>query len=556
MGETEILGKLYKELRLDLWWQDLLGQKEPRFETFDLDKAIDTLPRTEVKAAEAVHAKFQNVLSYTEARNQWFLWDGRIHTPCEGDGIAIKVGKLYYKAMADALDFIKEYLEKEAAKVEASNAANAKDDAKKIRAMYDKGEIAKHKAFRDRVSGDAGLNALIRTMKTECDVPFDYFDNDQRWFVMLNKVLDLEALVQGKWVMLDHDPARPVTKFFDAEYKERREEMVNHGHWDTFLRRSIPSEAAREYLQKVTGAAFMGESKLRTILNLHGPPGSGKSVFIGTFFKLGKGGAAYSCMPDSKAIIKVSGQNFEQDSMRGARFVGVSEPPMHDPIDNEFLKKVTGDDWVETRTLNVKSSGWVPQCVIYVASNKPLKINTRDKAIVERVQMIEFPIEFEKDHPDPDRRRVKNLEKLIMEDRERVLEWVIQGMLRYINLDNRQLTPPDEVLTLQNEVVTEASTALRFMDEFIQDGLIQVDFNQPQEYWLPVKDAYQRYQNWIVMCGEKHPLTLRFFAQDIEQRYDGSVRHNGIHRFRGLVVTPEFRRIHGGAGVGAINAGF
>ena len=549
MGETEILGELYKELRLDLWWHDLLGQKDPRFESFDLDKAIDTLPRTEVKAAEAVHAKFKNVLSYTEARNQWYLWDGRIHTPCGGDGIAIKVAKLYYKAMADGLDFIKMYLEKEAAKMEASNADDAKEKAKKIRQMYDKGEIAKHKAFRDRVSGDAGLNALIRTMKTECDVASDYYDNDQRWFVMKNKVLDLEELVKGRWVCLPHDPSRNVTKYFDADYQERREDMPNYGYWDTFLENSIPDQEARDYLQKVVGAAFMGESKLRTILNLHGPPGSGKSVFVNTFFKLGNGGAGYVCMPDSKAIIKVSGQNFEQDSFKGRRFYGISEPPMNDPIDNEFLKKLTGDEWVETRTLNVKSAGWVPQGVPFVATNKALKINTRDKAIVGRVQMVEFPVEFEKDHPDPKRRKVQNLEELIMQDRERVLEWLIQGMLRYINIDGRQLSPPASVLKLQSEVVTEASTALRFMEEYIQDGLIEIDFNQPTEYFLPVKDAYQRYQNWVVMSGEKHPLTLRFFAQDIENRYDGSIREKGVQRFKGLKVTPEFRRAYEGGGV-------
>lgn len=299
----------------------------------------------------------------------------------------------------------------------------------------------------------------------------------------------------------------------------------------------------------------MGESKLRTILNLHGPPGSGKSVFIGTFFKLGKGGAAYSCMPDSKSIIKVNGQNFEQDSFKGRRFIGVSEPPMNDPIDNEFLKKFTGDDWVETRTLNVKSSGWVPQGVVFVASNKALKINTRDKAIVERVQLIEFPVEFEKDHPDESRRRVKGLESLIMEDKERVLEWIIQGMLMYIQ-DGRQLSPPAEVLALQSDVVTEASTALRFIDEFIQDGLMEVNFNTTPEYFIAVKDAFARYQNWIVQSGEKHPLTLRFFQQDIENRYSGSVRDGNVTKFKGLTVTTEFRRIHSGHGISALNSGF
>lgn len=555
MGEKEILEKLYQELRLDLWWQELLAQKDPRFETFDLDKAINSLPRTEVKAAKAVSEKFKHILSFNEGAKQWYIWNGTIHVPCTGDGISIKVAKLYFEAMADALDFCKEYLESEAKKVEASNATGAKDEAKKIRAQYDKGELAKHKRFRDRVSGEAGLTALSRIMRTECDVDPKYFDNDQQWFVMRNMVLDLFALKEGRWEIHDHDPNRPVTKFFDADYKYEHERQ-NLSHWDNFLKYSIPDEEARNYLQKVVGAAFMGESKLRAIMNLHGPPGSGKSVFINTFFKLGKEGAGYVCMPDSKSIIKVSGQNFEQDSFKGRRFYGISEPPMHDPIDNEFLKKLTGDEWVETRTLNVQSAGWIPQGVPFVATNKPMKINTRDKAIVERVQMIEFPVEFEYDHPDPARRRIQGLEELIMDDRERVLEWVIQGMLRYIKNDNRQLTPPQSVVDLQTSVVMEASTALRWFDEFQEDGLLKVDFESPEEYFLPVKDAYQRYQNWIVMSGEKHPLTLKFFKQDIETRFDGTVRVNGVHRFKGLTVTPEFRKIHGGNGINAIISGF
>lgn len=556
MGETEILGELSSKDKLDLatWWHDLLGQ-QPNFDNFDLSKAIDTLPRTEVKAAEAIQQKFANVLTYTEARNQWYLWDGTIHTPCEGEGIAMKVAKEFYNAMTTALEFIKEYIEKEAVKIEASNSTTAKDDAKKMRASYDKGEISKHKRYRDDISRSAGQGALIRSMKIACDVTSEYYDNDQRWLVLQNGVLDLDAVREGGWALLPHSPDRNVTKFFDAPYSGKGN-FKNHGHWDTFLEYSIPSAAAREYLQVVTGAAFMGESKLRTILNLYGPPGSGKSVFIGTFFKLGKGGAGYSCMPDSKSIIKVSGQNFEQDSFKGRRFIGVSEPPMGDAIDNEFLKKYTGDDWVETRTLNVKSSGWVPQGVAFVASNKAMKINTRDKAIVERVQMIEFPVEFESgDHIPVERRRVKGLEDLIMLDRERVLEWVIQGMLKYVAA-GRQLNPPEEVIRLQSNVVTDASTALRWVEEFIDEGMLEIKPDQPEEYYLSIKDAYQRYQTWVVMAGEKHPLTMRFFRQDIENHYAGGVKANGQYRFKNICVTPEFRRIHGGNGIGAIASGF
>lgn len=555
MGENEILDKLFQELRLDLWWHDLIGQKNPKFDSFDLDKAIETLPRTEVTASEAISVKFNHILSYSAENKLWYLWNGTIHVPCTGEGIALKVARAYFRAMADALEFIKEYIESEAKKIEASNTTTSKDDAKKKRAEYDKGEISKHKRFRDGVSRMSGLSALIGVMRIDCDVPKGYYDNDQQWFVMKNKVLDLNALREQRWEMYDHDPKRPVTKFFDADYHPEAQ-RTNHGHWDSFLKNSIPDEDARNYIQKVVGAAFMGESKLRAIMNLHGPPGSGKSVFINTFFKLGKEGAGYVCMPDSKSIIKVSGQNFEQDSFKGRRFFGISEPPMHDPIDNEFLKKLTGDDWVETRTLNVQSQGWIPQGVAFVATNKPMKINTRDKAIVDRVQMIEFPVSFEKNHPDPARRRVNGLEDLIMGDRERVLEWVIQGMLRFVYQDSRQLTPPQSVIDLQASVVMEASTALRWVEEFKEDGLLEINFDSPEEYFLSVKDAYQRYQNWIVMSGEKYPMTLRFFQQDIEARYDGSVRVKGVHRFRGIIVTPAFRQIHGGNGITAIRSGF
>jgi hypothetical protein len=69
---------------------------------------------------------------------------------------------------------------------------------------------------------------------------------------------------------------------------------------------------------------------------------------------------------------------------------------------------------------------------------------------------------------------------------------------------------------------------------------------------LPVKDAYQRYTAWAVACGEKHPLPQRFFQQDIENRYKGTVRAANMVRFKGVTMTPEFRRIATIGGLGAL----
>lgn len=557
MSETEYLNRLCEQLNIEEWWKDLLGQPAD-FATFDPYITMETLPRTEIKAAEEVHRKFGRYLSFTERNKRWYIWNERIHSPCDGEGIAIKVAKRYFDAMNRTLQFVQQAMKLKAQEIENSGGTTGVADAAKYMAIYEKGEYTKHRAFRDRMSTDAGLSALIRMMRTECDVPSDYYDNDQDWFVVQDAVLDLKALrasaihgdeskVVFNWY--PHDASRPVTKFFDAP----RNFGKNLGHWDSFLGRSITDDDSRAYLQIVTGAAMMGESKLRCILNLVGPPHSGKSVFVDTMFALGKEGAGYAAMPDSRALTKVTGQNFEQDHFRGRRFLGISEPSSTEKIDDDFLKRYTGDKWVETRTLNEKSEGWVPQGVIFCASNIFLKINTREPAIVQRVQVIEFPIHFELPVPGIDipeeRRAIEGLEDMLMEDRARILTWILIGMRKFV-AGGMKLHPPAAVLEKRGEVVAKASTALRFVDDYIEDGYFEVNFDCDAKYCVPIQDAYYQYGNWAAKNGEKRPLPKKFFQEDIENWYNHNkikVRHDGKNRFFGIKVT-DLWQLHYGVG--------
>jgi hypothetical protein len=56
------------------------------------------------------------------------------------------------------------------------------------------------------------------------------------------------------------------------------------------------------------------------------------------------------------------------------RFVGISEPSMKDMVDNDFLMKLTGDEWAVTETLDAKTSAWIPQGEIYIMSGKKLEM--------------------------------------------------------------------------------------------------------------------------------------------------------------------------------------
>lgn len=529
--ETEILKELTASLNLDKWWERLLGQV-PSFESFDDQKSAERLPRTELNAAREIKTAFGHTLTYVNSKNTWYIWDGMVHTPCENEYIAVEIVKMYYDSTCKTLEFIEDAIRNQAQKVKANG------DPEKSKAVMDKYKtvFGKHREFRDRLSGDAGMTALIRVLRTECAVPGNFYDNDQRWFVMRNYVLDLDELREkGEFKFIKHHPSMAVTRYFDADYVGGE---VNHGHWDGFLSKSIPDVESRNYLQKIMGAAFMGESGLRCIPNLVGPPGSGKSLFLGTLYQLSKDG--YSRMPDSKAVVKVQGQNFEQDKIRGARFTAVSEPPHGDHIDDDFIKKHSGDVWIETRTLRAISSGWVPQGVIAIAANKNLKIATRDKAIVERVQVIDFPNEFRRDSPNPEYEIDPHLDKKLLEDRSRVLTWIIQGMREFYN-SGMILDPPASIKAKQADIVTNGSTALRWIEDYIEEGYLEINHEVDPKYFIKVNDAYMRYNMWAAMAGEKRPLTKRFFLEDIEKKYgEKTVVFHTVY-LTGVKVTEKYR---------------
>lgn len=533
MSEKETLAFLIKSLDLNNWWKDFTDGGDPT--KVNHDKITTLIPYTEITASAEIARKMDHQLSYVAFTDTWYAWNGIIHIPCVGSGIALKIAKLLWQNLAKALDFVQQAIYAEADKTLAANLANAEQEAANIRKSYEV-VYGSHRYFRDRVASEAGISALSRMMRTECDVDTDHFEDDTQWFVMRNWVLDLEALKGGNWKLLPHSPKRNVTKYFDADYPDDPK-AANLGHWDNYLKKSIPDESQRSYLQTAVGAGFTGIGKLRAIISIVGPPGTGKSLFLDALGKLGSTGAKYSTKPDGKSIMQANGQNFSQDEYRGARFVYISEPPNTGRTDDDFMKSITGDGDVTTRTLNKKESTWNPQCLLCIASNAPLKINFRDEAIVERVQVINFPVKFYPPGPGipVDREQIRGLDQLLLRDRSRILMWIIAGMRRFVN-DGLVLMPPDSVIVQRDKVMSDGSTALQWLAEVTEEGIVKIDYDVPKSHFIGVNEAYQNYQMWATTAGERKPLTRKYFSKDIQAKYGETVTSGGI-RFPGLVKT-------------------
>lgn len=526
MNEAHALNRLAEQLDLANWWIDLLGQT-PDFGHFDLSKVCDAIPRTEVRGAEAIRKKLGDHLHYMPATDQWYIWDGRVHAPCTGDGIALKVAKLLYEALCGALDFVKAVIEAKALKIEASNIATAMADAAKLRQSYDKGEISKHKRFRDKLSSDAGLSAVIRVLKTEVDVPEDFFEDERKWFVVENGVYDMDDVrKRRRFELLPHDPARPVYRYWNITETPQ----ADYPALQKFLSGSIADETQARFFSKAVALACMGApSKTRTIVSLQGARRSGKSMINSAIQRIGK---AFYAEPPNDAILAY-GKNKEHARypMRHARYIAFTE--ITERLDKTFVLKYTGGDNVTSEQKYVANSGWKPQGIIFMASNHGMNIDKADAAISERLAPIHFPRSFDRADPDSD----ETLEDQIVAEASGFLEWMKAGYLDYLadGLDRS-----DSMEALKREEAMEDDYSIdRYLQDRIESGYI---LEQPQadvKHCVSVQGLFMDYQLWCdsFRVPRDSRLGRGHFSKGMKKVYQTAVYQST--RYVGLVVASE-----------------
>jgi len=530
MNETQILSQLSVELDTVNWYKELLGQPVS-FTNFSLQKAYDSIPRTELTTAEAIAERFKNRLTYVAATDVWYLWNGTIHVPCEDDGVALKIVQQYFSTVRDAVEFVKQAVEIEVKAIKVSGAQDADKKAAAFRKEQDF-ELRKHKNFRDRITTDATQNAIVRQMKRIMDVPRDHYEQDNKFFVVRNGVIDLDRYrAEGIPTLEAHSPERAVYRFFDADFIP----TAKNAHWDRFLSTSIIDAETATLLQKGVGAAFAATHKPRTMFNLLGAPASGKSLFLSVFDTLGQG---YSVMPNNQAIQVNSGDtNFYQEALRGRRFVGFSEVQGKKALDDGFIKGIMGGDKQNTRTLNQRESPWIPQCVMFVASNMALKIDFRDEATFNKVLPIPFPWSFT--DTDPEHTLDRELEDKVLADRDGLLVWVLLGMKKFWE---EGLHPTQAVMEAMGENKVASSYALQFMKELIDTGYVTQDTGAFASSFVKMGDMYKAFGFWADAQGAKNVTGKQTFNEDIKTAYFGDINSGG-RRFKGIVPTEGFKTL-------------
>ncbi len=125
-------------------------------------------------------------------------------------------------------------------------------------------------------------------------------------------------------------------------------------------------------------------------------------------------------------------------ALQGARLAICDEAPDDVQLDEEAIKRVTGQTTIEARYLHSNPVCFRPTHLPMLLTNAKPKINVNDEAALRRLLVIPFDFRFktpeEIDHNDPNHRLMDKMlaDKLLTPERqEQLLAWLVRGAVAW-----------------------------------------------------------------------------------------------------------------------------
>lgn len=232
--------------------------------------------------------------------------------------------------------------------------------------------------------------------------------------------------------------------------------------FDTFLKRILPSEAVREYVQRFFGYSLTALTKEQVFMLFHGEGANGKSTLVDVISKICGDYATSVPIATLVGEDRRKGAEATPDLVRlpGARLVRSAEPKEGVSFDESLIKQLTSGEPILVRRLNEEFVEVYPTFKLVISMNRKPPIKGNDDGIWRRVSLVPF------DQQIPAHERDKDLPEKLWEERSGILNWLIAGALDYFM--RGRLDPPQEVLSATQEYRDESD----LMGAFVREALV------------------------------------------------------------------------------------
>lgn len=333
----------------------------------------------------------------------------------------------------------------------------------------------------------------------------DDFDQHLGWLNLPNGMYDLD-----NHQLHDHDRSMMFTQLFGVAY----DPDATAPKFRAFMETVIPDPRMRAFVQRAIGYTLTGRPNQRALMILWGLKRCGKSQFVELMQAL-FGDYGYTAMAAAfhKNSKRGDAATPGQHSLRGKRFVSISETDEDTPFDGTALKRFAGTDSVSTRGLYQSDRNWKPQCVIWLATNDKPLLPADDAALWDRVKLAHFPQQFSATGGNGTLKEIPDYAaKLFAEEAPGILNWALEGLKEFQALGG--LAEPEEVAESAEAYRREVDPVSQFWDESVKDGALEEDVQER----VSLTQVYQAYVLWCQREQVKAVLGSRRFGTRVRAR--------------------------------------
>lgn len=425
-------------------------------------------------AARFIEAERDGGLHYAGASGLWHIWDGHAHPPDHRGAInEVTIG--FSIRLQQMLDFAKGRVLSEV------DSRLAPDAAETVRAKARVDAWAPWLAAEKYAAGlrkHAGLTALTGYLERTCCCPDEDMAERPSTAGLLNfrdSTLDLATLIPRKQARPDRItyalPAR-----FDPKAKCPR--------FVQMARRMMGGdEEVLWYFIKCLGYSLLGDNREQKIFFIAGPTGSGKSQVLHIIGEV-LGPLAHASQSDLICVVRHGRNARTENSIRGKRFVTITETSQFMSIDEAQLKRLTGEPVISVNQHYARFELPTPVTwAIWVATNQMPTLTNFDEAMRRRI--IVFPAgagvpEWEMD--------TQLARKILGSETEGVLALLARGCQEYFRSG---LDMPFAVREMTEHYALEQNTVRSFTCDTLATGGWT-----PGMTGIPQHDVWQMYQLW------------------------------------------------------------
>ena len=368
--------------------------------------------------------------------------------------------------------------------------------------------------YAHRLAINAGKTALSGYLETVCNVSDDELSERQPG--LLN--LDTGTLNLGTGALTPHNRADGITHVLPIRWNPQ---AWCPRFWGLVCQVAGNDADTAYYLLKCLGYSLLGDNREQKVFFISGPSGSGKSVLLHVVSEV-LGQLAHRSGADLICVVRHGRNARTENSIRGKRFITITETSKFMTIDEGQLKRITGEPVISVNQHYVKTELKTPVTwTIWVATNDMPNLVNFDAAMKRRIIVIPGGPGLDEAAMDPHLGA-----KILSSEREGILALLARGCAEYFRSGIRDM--PDAVFLSTGKYAAEQDTVGAFIADTMVIGGWGEGINQ--------HTAWEMYELWS-RGGPRLPKT-EFYRRMRDQT---GILYNGASRkFEGVAWNQDW----------------